>query len=122
MFSLFAAAAMLMAWETNATQDPLAWLVNVGVAGIVIILFVTGQIRTKSEVLRLESELDRANKVIDAIQQQLIGSTLPAMAKSTQVIENVPASEEALVARMRDSQRQADALIARLERLAGGGT
>ena len=102
------------------TSDPLVWLVNLGVAGIVIVLLVTGQLRTKSEVDHLLAEIAAKDRVIDAVQTQLLGQTLPALAQSTRVIEAVPASEAALVEELRRTQVEAVNLITRMERLGRG--
>lgn len=98
---------VVRAAETSATTDPLTWLINLGVAGIVIVLLVTGQLRTKSEVLHLLDEIAAKDKVIEAVQTQLLSQTLPALANSTRVIEAVPTTENALVRQLLRAQGEA---------------
>jgi hypothetical protein len=105
--------------STSAATDPLGWLVNIGVAGIVIILLVTGQLRTKSEVMHLLDEIAAKDKAIDAIQNQIMSQALPALANSTRVIEAVPNTEQALIEQLRKAQEDAKALVAAMERATG---
>lgn len=113
----FPAARAALEATSSPTSDPLSWLINLGVAGIVIVLLVTGQLRTKSEVEHLLAEIEAKNKVIDAVQVQLLSSTLPALANSTRVIEAVPAQEQVLIDQLRRTQADASELIARMERM-----
>lgn len=108
-----------MADGAVTVSDPFTWLVNLGVAGIVIVLLVTGQLRTKAEVEHLLAEIEAKDKVIDAVQTQLLGSTLPALAQSTRVMEAIPANERSLMDQLARTQADAAALITRMERLAG---
>lgn len=103
------------------SDDPITWLINLGVAGIVIVLLITGQLRTKAEVDHLLSEIAAKDRVIEAVQTQLLSNTLPALAHSTRVMEAVPANEQALVEQLQRTQEEAKALIGRMERLARGG-
>jgi hypothetical protein len=75
---------------TSATSDPLTWLVNLGVAGIVIVLLVTGQLRTKAEVSNLQAQIQSQAKLIEGFQTQLNNSTLPALTKFVQFAETIP--------------------------------
>lgn len=104
--------------ESTAATDPLGWLVNLGVAGVVIVLLVTGQLRTKSEVTHLEAEIASKDKVIEAFQLQLTGHTLPALARSARIFEAIPASETALLVELRKARTEASDLASRLEVLA----
>lgn len=115
---------LLIAWETNADNgvtDPLAWLVNLGVAGIVIVLLVTGKLRTGKEVEHLLAEIAAKDQVIAAFQQQLTGNTLPALARSTQVLEAIPASDRLLHQQVRQAQQEVAELARNIERLSPGG-
>jgi hypothetical protein len=113
---------LLIALDTGPTTDPLAWLVNLGVAGIVIVLLVTGKLRTGKEVDHLLEEIAAKDQVIAAFQLQLTGTTLPALARSAQVLEAIPASDRALHQRLRDAQEQVAHLARQLEQLTREGT
>jgi len=112
-----------LADATGGSADPVAWLINYGVAGIVIALLVTGQLRTKSEVKGLESQIAAKDKVIDAFQAQLTGHTLPALTQSARVLEAIPTSESALLVELQRVRAEAEALVVRLESVSdvGGG-
>jgi len=84
------AAHNFLVQAANATDDPLAWLINLGVAGIVIILFVTGKLRSEKEVLYLLEQIEAKDQVISAFQAQLTGHALPALAQSAQALEQIP--------------------------------
>lgn len=107
--------AMAFLWASDGTTDPLTWLVNYGVAGIVILLLVTGQLRTKSEVNQLERQLAARDNIIEALQSNLTRHTLPALASSTRVLEAIPASESAVLAELSRVRSEAESLVARLE-------
>jgi hypothetical protein len=112
---------------TGGISDPLTWLVNLGVAGIVIILLVTGQLRTKAEVEHLQRENERKDKLLDAkdgqiaaMQAVITDKTLPALSRSTQVLEAIPRSETVLFAQLRRAQLEVTELTQRLEQIARG--
>jgi len=102
--------ALLILWATAESVDPIAFLVNYGVAGVVIGLLVTGQLRTKFEVRGLERQIEAKDQVISEFQAQLSTNTLPALARSAQILETFPASEREAYREM----RQASAGIAQL--------
>lgn len=101
--------------------DPFTWLINLGVAGIVLVLLITGQLRTKAEVDHLMSEIAAKDRVIEAVQKELLGTTLPALTQSTRVLEAIPASERALVDELRRAQSEAKDLTSRMERMVRDG-
>jgi hypothetical protein len=129
--------------EPSATNDPLAWLINLGVAGIVIVLLITGQLRTKSEVDRLERvnvdqkdsyekqltdkdrqladkerQLDKRDVLIEALREQLTNRTIPALARVGDVVAAYPQqrqSEEELHDRMEGLVSRVEAMQRRLD-------
>lgn len=121
ILTLLASATGVTALATDTSTDPVAWLVNYGVAGIVIVLLVTGQLRTKTEVTLLERQMAQKDRVIEAFQQQLTSHTLPALAESTRVLEAIPSSESALLIELHRVRADAEALVARLETAARQG-
>ena len=98
------------------SADPVAWLVNYGVAGVVIALLVTGFLRTKAEVQGLQKQVaeirddliaERAANA--ALVAQITQHTLPQMTHVADVLDRtqqaqsttVPVSDPALVEQMR---------------------
>lgn len=81
--------------------DPVLILLNYGIAGVMLLLFTTGQIRTKSEVNDLRTTIHDQSRLIEAMRIQLTGQTLPALTRSTQVLEALPETEQALVMELR---------------------
>lgn len=89
---------LLIMWEaSSATSDPLTWLINLGVAGIVIVLLITGKLRTGKEVEHLLEEIASLKQVLSATQAQLTGHALPALAKSAEALESIPTNQLATV-------------------------
>lgn len=90
-----AATAVIIA-SVEPANDPLTWLTNVGVAGIWLILFVAGRIRSEKEVKRLETELDKKDLIIQQkdeqlvkLQDSIIQQAIPALTRSTQALEHI---------------------------------
>lgn len=86
----------------SSDGDPLSWLVNYGVAGIIIILLVTGQLRTKAEVAGKDKVIaDQAETIkikdqaLTAIMTQ-VGGVLPQIAQLSQVVEALPANKQSI--------------------------
>lgn len=104
------AAWYLVPMASSTAADPLVILLNYGIAGVMIILFTTGQIRTKSEVADLRATIQEQSRLIEAMRAQLTGQTLPALTRSAQVLEALPSTEQALVVELRRT-------VARLEEL-----
>lgn len=80
--------------------DPLAILLNYGGLGIFLVLLITGQVRTKSEVENYKAQLTQQQRIIDAFTMNITGQTLPALAKSTQVLEHLPRGEAAIISEL----------------------
>jgi hypothetical protein len=88
--------APTLAALVTSTSDPISWLVNYGVAGIIIVLLVTGQLRTKAEVMALQKVADERAEALNAkdkaladLTQQITGHTLPQLARMTEVVEGI---------------------------------
>lgn len=88
-------AVMLAVLQT--TPDPVSWLVNYGVAGIVIALLAIGRLRTKQEVEGLTKmladsiERERQKDIaLAALMQQITQHTVPQLADVGRLIEALP--------------------------------
>lgn len=95
--------------------EPLTILVNYGALGIVVLGFVTGHIRTKAEVTGLEHQITSLRNIIAAFQTAATQQTIPALTRSAEVLEAIPQNDAT-------SLRDMEALIRRLEELAGRDT
>ena len=121
-----------------ATTDPLALLINYGLAGIIILLLVVGQLRTRAEVEAIKDASAREvsnltqinaeqNRLIIALQHSLTGGALPAMARSTQILEALPQAENTLLHEVENVRREMVELVdqvrasTRDSRESGGG-
>lgn len=95
----------------DATADPVSWLVNYGVAGIVILLLVTGQLRTKSEVAGLQKALGDADErarqkdvALSALMAQMTGHTVPQLTDLSRVLNALPDRLDALSAKIEENE------------------
>lgn len=108
---------LLIALAGETSADPVSWLINYGVAGIVILMLVTGQLRTKAEVAAIQKiaddrlvDLRVKDEALQAIVKQL-GDVMPQLARVGEVMEAVPSSADAqLLARMDQISRTLDAI------------
>ena len=115
---------MLTAWTVDqlvlasaSSDEPYMILINYGALGVIIVLIVTGQFRTKAEVTRLEEQNKEYRDIIKAFQMQLTTSTLPAMSKSAQVLEAIPDKETAMFEELKATQKATKEILGRLESL-----
>lgn len=120
--SAAAAAWLLVAPVVNpmavgeaSASDPISWLINYGVAGVIIILLVTGQLRTKAEVEGLKAELTKKDESITAKDAALtalvtqLTTFLPQLAKVGDVVEALPRNADThLAAVLRDISARLD--------------
>lgn len=84
-----------LVWLTvaAASADPMQWLVNFGGLGVVLVLVVTGFLRTKAEVAaltkindeRLEA-MKQKDKALDDLVSQLTHGVLPQLVRVTEVL------------------------------------
>lgn len=118
--------AVLLLLPLAAEVDPISWLVNYGVAGIVLALLVTGQLRTKSEVLGVQKIADdRAREVaakdaaIAALMTQITGHTVPQLGHLTQVLEALPAQNTSDTAVL-EALAELKSKIEQIEQKSGG--
>lgn len=109
---LSSVAAIAAAWfmlapvaaDAPSGSDPVSWLINYGVAGVIIILLVTGQLRTKAEVEGLKAELIKKDESITAKDAALtalvtqLTTFLPQLAKVGDVVEALPKNGDAQLA------------------------
>jgi hypothetical protein len=87
--------SILLAAE-QPLADPVAWLINLGVAGIWLIAFLTGKIRPGKEVESLEARLAVKDKIIEqkdtqiaALSAGLMDRALPILERTTLILERV---------------------------------
>lgn len=103
--------SLILAMSVTST-DPVAWLVNAGVAGVVVALIALGILRTKWEVGSIEKahgeQVATMQKVLDergaqilakdialqALYTQLTQHTLPQMADTARLVQDLPPSHE----------------------------
>lgn len=133
MFPHASVSESIAAFITLATNgstesaDPATWLIyNGGALGVIMLLVVTGQLRTKAEVnqlnariVSLEAQLGQKDELIKAFQTQLTGQTLPALARSAQVIEHLPHNEAAVRDELRLTRDRVSELASQLSSLLG---
>jgi citrate synthase len=107
--------ALLIALE--ASTDPLTWLINYGIAGVVILLLVTGKLRTSAEVDNLKQALVQAredlasrDKALHDLTVQITNNTLPSMNALADVIEAQP---------VRADNNQLAAVLTRMDEVLG---
>lgn len=77
-------------------SDPVGWLLNLGVAGIWLVAFITGKVRPGKEVESLEARLQDKDKVIASKDAQIASlsasimqQAVPAIVRATQVMERL---------------------------------
>lgn len=103
------------ALAASGSGDPIGFLINYGVAGVVILLLVTGQLRTKAEVATMERVAEERREQIVALERALgavmgqLADTLPGITHLAEVIEALPQSNEDRL------KNQLAALTARLD-------
>ena len=110
MWSLGVLDGVLRLNPMATDADPLLILLNYGVAGVMLVLFATGMVRTRAEVQDLRTTIADQSKLIDAMRQQLTGQTLPALARSAQVLEAFPTSEQQLITELRTTVKRLEEL------------
>lgn len=110
VMTAWAAVSGVALWAVEA--DPVSIIVNYGALGIFVMLFVTGQVRTKSEVDGLKEQITALRNIIQAFQSTTTRQTLPALTRSAEVLEAIPQNDIAM--------RDLSTLITRLEELAEG--
>lgn len=76
--------------------DPVGWLVNLGTAGVWLLLFITGRIRSGKEVENLEARLAQKDRLIEAKDAQIaslsagmMDKAIPVVERATQVLERL---------------------------------
>lgn len=115
--------APLFAAMEAATFDPTSWLVNYGIAGVVIALVIMGRFRTKQEVDGLKEQLVAAQKAVlderaanSALVTQITQHTLPTLERLGSLVNEMPKTSESdllsrldvLTRKIEDVQRKAD--------------
>lgn len=105
-----------------AQTDPIQVLLNYGLAGVVVFLVITGQLRTKAEVHAKDAIIAKQAEIISAFQQSLTSNALPAMSAGIRAVEAVPHSESRTLDQVADAQRDMAVLVGRLEALVADAT
>lgn len=95
-------SALFMAATTDgggSLNDPFTYLTGLGFPGIIIALLLTGQLVPKGVIDRMSKDLDRKDEIIKAKDEQiaalqagLVDKAIPALTRSTQVLERLPSS------------------------------
>lgn len=115
---------LLASGSTSTLSDPFTYLTGLGFPGIVIGLLITGQLRTKSEAERLIEENRRKDEIIiakdrqlEALQASIVDKAIPALTRSTQVLESLQKPEVGAHDELSTARREIAEVAARLERL-----
>lgn len=121
---MFSATMPVVLAASDSGSDPVSWLTGLGIPGVIISLFLTGQLRTKSEVEFLISENKRKDELIEAKDEQIqkliegVGNrALTSLSRSASVLEAIPEQESAWVIQVQEAKREVAKLTERLERL-----
>jgi hypothetical protein len=100
-------------------SEPFTFLFNYGVAGIVIVLLVTGHLRTKAEVAGLQKALDDATErerqkdiALANLMLQITQHTVPQLRDLARVVEALPPQQSEV-----DSTTLIDELRRRLDEI-----
>jgi hypothetical protein len=94
--------------------DPLTILVNYGARGIMLGLVATGWFRTRGEVQVLKDQNAELREIITRFQTQAT-QTVPALARSVQVLEAIPNKEAGSLEEIRQIEARILAVVGRLE-------
>jgi hypothetical protein len=83
----------------GASFDPYSVLASTGISGIVVVLLISGKLRTESEVKRLVSENERKDTVIKQKDEQIVSlqagiveQAIPVLTRSTSLLEKLAES------------------------------
>lgn len=90
--------------------NPIMVVANYGVLGLFSYLLITGRIYTKSTVDVLNSQIQDLQRIINAFQSTTTNQTLPALARSTEVLAALPQEGASI--------KELSQLVSRLEELA----
>jgi hypothetical protein len=77
--------------------DPVAWLINLGVAGVWLIAFITGKVRPGKEVESLEARLAVKDTIIAQKDAQIASLSAGMMERAIPVVERATQVMERLV-------------------------
>jgi len=99
MFTVISAARLLADAGGGASFDPYTLIASTGIPGIVVVLLISGKLRTESEVKRLVSENERKDTVIRqkdeqivSLQQGIVEQAIPVLTRSTSLLEKLAES------------------------------
>lgn len=105
--------ALFKAAEAVST-DPLSLLLDFGPLGIIVVLYVADYIPSRSQVKDLKAQNAELREIIARFQMQA-SQTVPALARSAQVLEAIPAKDAGFLDEIRQTEARIVALVARLE-------
>lgn len=85
-----------VAADTVPSFDPYTLLASAGIPGVVVLLLITGKLRTEAEVNRLVAENSRKDLVIaqkdeqiQSLQRGIVDQAIPALTRSTLLMETL---------------------------------
>lgn len=117
MLSLLADAA-----TPSLTSDPVTYLLGFGPLGLIVAAFMFGWIYPGSTVRRLEDQLEKKDEIIQTkdlqigtLQASIAKDSLPALIKSTSILEGYPDLEKRLVGNFRELQEEVARVARKLD-------
>lgn len=96
------------------SADPATILINYGALGVIVVLYVSGLIPSKNEVKNLKEQNAELRAIIAAFQAQA-SQTVPALARSAQVLEAIPTQAAGSLEEVRQTEARMLDILARLE-------
>jgi hypothetical protein len=113
---LFANAGVVAFVSSAGSGDPVLYVLNLGVAGIGLFLFVKGGLHSSSEVNSLLSQNEKLWQANKELTEALGNSAMPAILKSTEAVRQTAREDRGL------TRQEALDLVSRIENLYGGGS
>lgn len=89
-----------------ASADPLNVLLNYGGLGLGILLFITGQLHSKSELEDVREQRDKAMAALDEMRRQMMGQTVPTLSNNLDVLTAIKDAVDAQVQAQKTSESE----------------
>jgi len=115
MLPWVAPALVLLVPLAETAGDPIAILVNYGAIGIMLAMFVLGRLHSDRELTDVKDQNAKLVEALTSLQLSLTTSTLPALTRSTQVLEALPMSENTLMTELKTTVARLEALSAQTQ-------
>lgn len=90
LMNVGAASGLVMVWATEVPSDPLSYIVDIGISGIIIFLLIIGKLHTNAAMSAKDETITLLREALHDLTASTNQQAIPALSQSVQAMKERP--------------------------------